>query len=210
MNSPTPFAEAALALDADFLELKKLGDEIATLDVDCDEGMDRAKKLLGKFGSCGDRIGARLGTLSKTLEAARAGAEAVAAVVGERANRVLERQAASDRLLEEFQTLGSRANALVASIGELPEWNAGALSDSDRQRWLSEIPRFQATIDGLLDDARKLREATRLANMRSLERDAQALAKALVTARRRLQSLAGDEGGGDDDGDFSESRPTVH
>ncbi len=206
-NAPTPFAEAALALNADFTELQQLGDDIATLNVDSDEGMDRARKLLGRFGECGDRIGTRLSTLAKTLEASRAGAEAIAAVVSERAQRVLARQAESERLLTEFQALGGRANTLVSSIGQLPEWNGGELTETDRQQWMGQIPRLQESIDGLLGDARTLRDATRTANMHSLERDAQALTKALVSARRRLGSIAGDS---DDGVSEEEIQPTVH
>lgn len=210
MNPPSPFAEAALLLDADFAELMRLGNAIATLAVESDEEMDRARKLLGQFGECGDRLGTRLVTLSKTLESVRADAESIAAVVGERAQQVLARQVESERLLGEFQTLGARANELVTTIGKLPECEGAPLTDEDRQRWLKEIPRFHSLIDGLLGDARKLREATRAANMRSLERDAQALAKALVAARRRLSSVAGEglnagPGEGEDD-----SHRTIH
>ena len=48
LKPPTPFAQAALALDADFNELKPLGDETVTLAVDSNEGMDPERKRLGR------------------------------------------------------------------------------------------------------------------------------------------------------------------
>jgi hypothetical protein len=108
----SPFGLAALALDAEFVELERLSGQIERIAIESDSGLERAQSLLIKFAECGQRVADGVIAFSKALQDAHVRAEKAGQTVWARAAVVRERQEETDRMLERFQML----SALVGKI----------------------------------------------------------------------------------------------
>lgn len=195
MNSPnkkddrniSEFFQSAAALDADFAELERLGGQLDRLEIDSDNGLEQAQKRLARFSECGERIGTGIMALAKALDETRARAEKLAEVVRARAVVVQERQNETQRLLMRFQSLGELAKKINATIAGLKKpVKKGELTDDEKALLSQHMPEIDSKLGMLLDEARKLREDARKVNMKALERNAETLSQALLSARRQL------------------------
>lgn len=183
------FAEAALKLDSDFIELDQLSGQLERLDLNSDSGLERAKEILGKFGECGARIGDGVQKLAKELEEARIRAEKAAGTVAARAEQVQERQQAHDRLSERFHNLTEMVRKVSALIAELKKAEGEKMSDEEKAIVTQRLPEFESQLTLLVDEAQKLKNEAQEANMKTLVRNADSLSQTLLSAKRKISSL---------------------
>jgi chromosome segregation ATPase len=184
------FAESALQLDSDFLELERLSGQLERLDVNSDSGLDKAREILAKFGECGNRIGSGVQKLAKELEEARVRAEKAAELVAQRANVVQERQQIQDRLSEKFHTLTEMVRKVSQLIGQLKKAEGETMSDDERTQLAQQLPGFDSQLSVLVDEAMKLKVEAQEANMKTLMKNADSLSQTLLSAKRKLGTLS--------------------
>jgi hypothetical protein len=182
----SPFGVAALELDADFVELERLSGQLERLSIESESGLERAQRLLVKFGECGQRIGEGVTRFSKALEEAHARAEKAAQAVAVRAVAVKERRQESDELLERFRVLGTMVGEITAFLARYRKPPGNALSAEERHSIARQIPEIDARLGTLIDEAAKLKTDAQRSRMRGLERDADSLGQTLLSARRKL------------------------
>ena len=176
------FAQSALTLDQDFLQLESLGKQLDEADLETEFGLNQAKKLLAHYGECGERIGAEIQALAKALEDARIQAEDGAARVANRAVLIQKRYDEKEGLLRRFQSLGEMARTLTQSVNQLTQDGRVALTE--------HLPELQGNLDALLEDAKKIRSEAQQSKMKSLEKDAEAFAQMLASVRNRLKNAS--------------------
>jgi hypothetical protein len=183
------FAQAALALDADFEQLERLSGELDRLAIDSDSGLERAKALLLRFGECGQRIGDEMQALARSLEEARTRAEASANRVAERAAAIQKRQIEADRLLQRFQALSEMVRKVTEAAGALQQSLKKDASDEERRALIRNLPELDSKLGVLIDEAFKIRQDAQEANLKTLHRNADSLGQTLQSVRRKLGSL---------------------
>jgi hypothetical protein len=184
------FGQAALALDNEFSELERLGAQIDKLVITSDSGLERSRQLLAKFGECGQRIAEGVQTLAKTLEDARARAEKAAMLVTARAGKVEERHHESERMFERFRVLGESVRKVTGAVASLKKPKGEKLSEDEKTQLPKQLGQFDGQLADLIEQAQALKDDARTANMKSLERNADALGQSLQSARRKLKSIS--------------------
>ena len=185
----SPFGLAAVALDADFVELERLGSQIERLEFDSDSGLERAQRLLARFAETGQRIAEGVVAFSKTLEEARVRAERAAQVVSARAVLVKERQNEAGRMLERFSLLSETVGKISGMLASFKKPAGDVVSAEDRAYIQRQIPDIDRQLGALLDEVLKLKAEARSSKMRSLENSADSLGQTLTSARRKLSEL---------------------
>lgn len=185
----SPFAQAALALDDDFAQLERLSGEIDRLAIDTDNGLDRAKLLLVRFGECGERVGQNIQALATALSESQKRAEKAAQSVSARAALVQERQQEANRLLERFQGLGEMVRKVTEAVVQLQNPAKGALSPEEKALLVKHLPELNEKLGVLADEAFKIKDEARESKMKALEKDADALGQSMQAMRRKLSSL---------------------
>jgi hypothetical protein len=176
----SPFAQAALALDQDFAELDRLSGQLERLPLESDQDFDYARKLLARFGECGERIGPKVQALAQSLEDARARAEHASQVVTERATLIQERQKASGDLISRFQALSGQAAALTEAMTRLQ-----GLGQDELQLRLSVVG---GELDSLIALVTQVENDAREAGLKGLSKNAEAVRQSIQAARLKLGS----------------------
>src|SRR4051812_34657055 len=84
----SPLAQAALSLDEEFNRLVQLGGELERAPIETDNGLERARLLLQRFGETGERLGENIQALAQALAEAQARAQITTQAVAARAQLV--------------------------------------------------------------------------------------------------------------------------
>lgn len=187
----SPFGQAALNLDNDFMLLTRLSQEITLLSIDSDKGLDQARKLLVRFGECGERVGAGLQALARTMEESRQQAEEATRLVAERANEIQSRHQKTEQLVARFQSLGEMVHKVNLMMLNIQKPAGAELSDDERHLLLQNVPVLDSKLQVLVDEAVQIKEDAQSANMKDLERKAHSLGQSLLSARRKLTTFVG-------------------
>ncbi len=180
------FVTSALALDADFSEMERLADQLESLSIESEYGFDQSCKLLTRFGSCGERIGNGIQILAKELETARVRAEASAARVAVILEQVQKRKQANDKLTERFQTLGEMVKTVNASVVNL----TAKVDGTEKETLKTHLPTITAQLSVLMDEANRLKEDSKNANLKQMEKNAFALGQSLLSVKNKIATLA--------------------
>jgi hypothetical protein len=187
----SPFAHSALTLDEDFGELDRVAAQLERLDLDTENGLDQARKLLVRFTECGNRIGEGVQALAKALDEARTRAEKSAESVSQRAAMVQARQQEAQKLVDRFTQLAETVRKVTAAVGELQKSAEGGLAEEGRALLIKNLTGIDAQLDTLSNEAGKLRADAREARQKTLEKNADALEQSLQSVRRKLSALVG-------------------
>lgn len=182
----SPFGQASLALDQDFSELERLAGEIERMEIQTDNGFERAKKLLGHFGETGERIGSGVQAMARELEAARARAEAAATIVSAKAAAIQQRQIQENEMSERFNALGEMVRKVTTSMAQLQKPAGTTLSEEERNLLTQHLPEMDSRLGMLVDEARKLQADAEAIQLKSMVKNADAMAQSLDAARRKL------------------------
>jgi len=188
----SPFAQAALALDADFVELERLSGQIDRIAIESDSGLERVQQLLVKFAECGQRVADGVIVFSRALQEAHARAEQAGQIVSARAALVRERQQETDRMLERFHMLSDMVAKITMLLVPFKKPAGTVMSADDRVLIKRQIPEIDGQLGTLIDEALKLRTDAQRSQMRTLERDAASLGHTLMAARSRLNEIMKD------------------
>lgn len=189
----TPFGEAALALDQEFAALEKLAQKLERLSLQTDQGVERAVSLINEAEEARGRLVANMQTMATALEDARAKSEAAIRTISERAVTINERQRTTESLMQRFQDLGSMVRQINTAIAQMKPAE-GAMAAEQRALLEQSLPEFNAQMNILVEEAKKLMNEASAANLRSIESNADALRQALDAARQRLNLLASPAG----------------
>lgn len=184
------FGEAALALDAEFAEFERLAREIERLSIGSDKGLERGRTLLVEIDSCNERMALGMQGLSRTLDEARQRSEDAAKLVCERALEIQTRHREAEAMMERFKALGEMVKQINVAVTSLKNQNSADVTDEDRAVIESRMPDFNTQMGILVEEARKLMEDAREANMKDLERNADSLRQSLQSARHKLNLIA--------------------
>src|SRR5262245_4008735 len=141
----SPFGLAALALDAEFVELERLSGQIERIAIESDSGLERAQSLLIKFAESGQRVADGVIAFSKALQDAHVRAEKAGQTVSARAAVVRERQEETDRMLERFHMLNALVGKITALLAPFKKPAGQILSTDDRALIKRQIPRSTAS-----------------------------------------------------------------
>jgi chromosome segregation ATPase len=175
-DSLSPFGSLAVKLDCDFSELERLSGQIQRLDIDSENGLDRAVKLLGQFAQHGQSITEGIQDFSKSLQAARESSEKAAALVFERALLIQQRKQEQEQLQEKLGQLGLKVKQVsetLANQSPLPE----QIESLD-----SYLAEFMTEVQAIKDEASRTK-------LKGIERNAESLFGTLQSARRKLNAL---------------------
>lgn len=214
LKPQSAFGQSALELDSDFAEMERLAAELQRLDIETESGLERARKLLTRFSECGQRVGTGVPVLARTLEEARGRAEKAAETVFARAGDIQKRQQEADRLLERFNSLGEMVGKINAMVTQLRKPGGAKLSDEERAMIARHMPEINVQLGKLIDEARKLKEDSHAANMKSLEKNAESLLQSMQAMSRKLNGIAeiaaGPSGGAPDPEQGPGRPPELH
>lgn len=186
LKNLSAFGQAALTLDSDFTELEQLSGQLERLDIDSDNGLERGRQLLGRFGECGSRIGEGVQGLATNLEASRARAEAAAGTVAVRAAMIQARVELSEAMLKKFSALGEMVRGVTVAMGTVKKLTSSELSYEDRTMLLKHLADLDTQLALLIAEARVLKDEARAVNLKTIERNADSLGQSLDAARRKL------------------------
>lgn len=184
------FAQAALALDKEFLQIERLARELERLSKPSDKGMERAQTLLVEVDASRQRLASQMKVFVHALEAARQRNEAAQSLIAERAAMVEERQREGERLLERFRNLAGMVGQITAASAQVQNINMSELSSDKHAALLSHLPQLGEQLGVLIDEATRLMHDSRLAHSKVLEKNADSLRQRLQSLRQRLSSSA--------------------
>jgi chromosome segregation ATPase len=181
-NRDSPLVKSVFALDNYLTELERVGTRINSTDLTSDFDLEYIQKLMTRFAECGQGISEEVTNLSTRLQEAQARAEAVAQGVSKQAELLNVRRNEQNEKMEEFRILGEKVRDLNAVMSGFRE---------DRAKLASNIPAFEAQLDGLIEDLQNLRKSARDSRMKALEKNAESLVQSLQAARKKLSDLSG-------------------
>jgi len=182
----SPFGEAAVALDGEFLALEKVARELERLTIDSDKGLDRGKMLLQEADAFRERLTSRMQALASTLEEARSRNEQAAVTIAEKAGALKVRQQTSDLMLERYRALGELVKKAGEAIAQIRQTGTAELPPEQKALLMSKIPAFNDQLGILVEQARALMTDAHAANMKNLERNVDSLRQSIQAARHRL------------------------
>lgn len=189
-KSASPFAQAALALDSYASELERISNEITNLNIESDNGFERARRLLEKSEGVGKNIGEGMQTLTVSLEDLRQRIENSAQRVTASAVVVEQRHQLTEQLMERLRGLGEMAGKVTVTIDGLRLPKSHVLSEEDKNFISQSIPAFSSQLGVLVDEAYRLKQDAASANMKNLERNSDSLRQTLQSARNHLNLLS--------------------
>lgn len=184
----SPFGQAALALDGDFVLFERLSTELESLSLNSEKGLERARALLLQFGECGTRIGDGMQVLSTELMAAQQRTEKAAQLVSQKALEVQQRQGETEGLLTRFKTLGDMVKQVTTLVGQLKQPDAD-ITPEQQQVLATRLPEINGQLGILVDEAKKLMDDAHKANLKTLESNADSLRQSLAATRHRLNQF---------------------
>lgn len=185
------FAQAAMALDADFTTLAVTSAELERLDIQSDAGLKRGKILLARFAECGQRVGANIQALSGALNQAQADASGAAKIVSDKAAAIQERQQHEDSLLHRFNFLNETLRKFNEAVTKLRDLSKGEGGTGGEGAFIAEhVPGLSAKLGELVEEVGKIEADAKAANMKTLQKDANSLGQSMQSMRRKLESLA--------------------
>lgn len=189
IKNPSPLVKAVLALDAHFSNLLRLGERIESLEMKSNFDYEQAQGHLEHFAKAGQGVSEEVVVLAQALAEVRARAEAVAAAVAERAERVNERQGLVQAKMREFMELGEQVRELNFSLQESRQPEGAILTDEDRERYRAQLARFDERVRPLIEKAEALRKEGQDSRIRELEQGADSLGQKLKAVSQKLSSL---------------------
>ena len=173
----TPFFQSACALDQSFIQLSTLSRQLEACDLETEFGMNQARKMLQKFGECGQQVGEEIQILAKNLEQARKTAEEAAKKVSERALAVQKRHEENESMVSRFQVLGEHVRKVTVSIPQM-----------DKAAFAQQIPELISQLEMLFEESCKIKNDAKVANLKNLEKNAGSLGQTLKSLRNQLSS----------------------
>lgn len=189
IKNPSPLVKAVLALDTHFSNLLRLGERIESLEMKSNFDYEQAQGHLEHFAKAGQGVSEEVVVLAQALAEVRARAEAVAAAVAERAERVNERQGLVQAKMREFMELGEQVRELNFSLQESRQPEGAILTDEDRERYRAQLARFDERVRPLIEKAEALRKEGQDSRIRELEQGADSLGQKLKAVSQKLSSL---------------------
>lgn len=150
---------------------------------------EQAQGHLEHFAKAGQGVSEEVVVLAQALAEVRARAEAVAAAVAERAERVNERQGLVQAKMREFMELGEQVRELNFSLQESRQPEGAILTDEDRERYRAQLARFDERVRPLIEKAEALRKEGQDSRIRELEQGADSLGQKLKAVSQKLSSL---------------------
>ncbi len=184
----SPFAQLALKLDQDFGALERLSGQIERLDIETDNGLEQALKLLGQFAKHGESISAGIQDFAGVLDQSRARAEQAAAIVSERAALVQKRHQEQSELQGRFNQLAAKVQEVNASLSAMKKPD-GAFTEAEKAQLTERLQAMDAHLGVFVEEAGTLRAEADRANLKKLGRNAESLQGTLIAARTRLSSV---------------------
>lgn len=188
-KSVSSFAQSALDLDSKFSELERLSGEFASVMIESDSGLDRARRLLAQFGECGQQVGDGVQVLARELEGTRARAEKAAQVVSNRVTSFQERQKETELMFSRLQALGGRVREVTERVALLKGPGGGELKVENIDLVGKHLPELTGELEILIGEAQKLKLDARSANMKNLETNVDSLGQTLKAACGRLSAF---------------------
>lgn len=185
-----PLAQLAFELEEDFSELQRLSEQIETMSIESEGGMNHARKLMGKFGECGTRIGEGVQSLAKLLDDSRGRAEKAAELVATRAVDMQKKQERSDKMFERFRSLVERVQELTSAVAELKKPVGTEYSAAEKEYLQKRLGELDPQLGELIEQTRLLKVEAHEARLASLEKNADSLAQSLQSARGKLGTFA--------------------
>lgn len=186
---PSPLLEAATTLDNHFSEMARLSARIETADLQSDSDIEQIKKLMILFTECAQGVSTGLVALSHSLNEARAGAEASATIVSNRAEELDALQTQRQTKLEAFRLLGEKVQGLTASLMDLKNPEGDPKSAENRAKISLRLSDLESQLGPLIDEAQHIKAEAQSAKMTSLEQDAHSLKQSLLALNNKLGTL---------------------
>lgn len=184
----TSFGEAALVLDAEFVELERLAEKIDRLSLQTEQGPKRTAEVIQEALESHKRLVQGMIRMGECLEEARARSEKSMTMIGQKANALEEHKNATERLSRRFAALGEMVHEISAVIANIKP-NTEQANEEERAVLARVLPEFNEKMDVLVKEAIQLMHEARAANIKLIESSADSLRQTLEVARRRLNAF---------------------
>lgn len=185
------FARAALALDVRFEEFCRLAAELELVPTDSDTGLERARILLKDLAECRESFTPASQDMAKALEDARQRTATAAELVEIKEQAVQNRVAHVDQMLSRYRLLGDTVRRVTTAVAELKQSPEGGLSAAERSLLASKMPEINSQMAIVVDEAKRLMDDARAANMKILERNCDSLRQSVQASIHRFSQLSG-------------------
>lgn len=184
------FARAALALDVRFEEFCRLADELERVSTESDTGLERARILLKDLAECRESFTPASQDMARALEDARQRTAAAAEMVEIKEQAVQNRVAHVDQMLSRYRLLGDTVRRVTTAVSELKQSPEGGLSAAERSLLASKMPEINSQMAIVVDEAKRLMDDARAANMKILERNCDSLRQSVQASIHRFSQLS--------------------
>lgn len=182
----TPFGRIALKLDKEFAELADVSERISRANLETDNGLDEAVKILTKAAQYGQSLAETMHAFSAALQGARDKAEADMKVVAERGQLIQQRRQRQDELEGKLNRLKAEVRTAGSSLAAPAAPAKGDLSEDDKRRIAAQLESLQAPLAGFIEAARAIKAEAAGANFRRLERQCDAMIDSLQASRQKI------------------------
>jgi hypothetical protein len=182
----TPFGRAALKLAQEFSELSRVGDQMSRADVESDNGLDEAVKILNRAAQHGESLAVAMQEFSASLNEARDQAEAATKLVAESAQRIQERRQQQEQIQEKLTQLKEDVKNAGTNLAAFEMPAKAPLTEDDKKRIAEQLERIQEPITRFIEAAQRIKEEAAGQNFKRLERQADSIIDSLQASRRKI------------------------
>lgn len=185
----SPFGQLALKLDQDFAGLERLAQQIERLDINTDNGLEHAIKLMGQFAQYGQGISEGIQHFAKALDESRARSEEAANLVAARAVEIQKRKEEHGLIEAKFNQLGAKVQVVNEGLMQMKRPTGEDLDPAARAEINEKLKEMDAHLGVFVEEAKNLKEEAESANMKKIGRDAESLHGTLLSARSKLSTI---------------------
>jgi hypothetical protein len=181
----TPFGRIALKLDRELSDLARAGEEMATVNLESDRGLDEGLKILQRVALGGETLNSVMQEFAASLQETRDKAEAAMKLVAGRAQVIQERRQRENELQERLDALKQTVKEAGATLAEAAQ--PGRLDEAGKRRIKEQLEAVQAPLARCVADAQALKAEANGGRFARVERQADAMIDSLNATRRKIE-----------------------
>lgn len=185
-DSESRLTQTAATLDAEIARFEQLVKELDTSSITSEKTLHRAAGKLEESAAIQQRLGSALQAFAEAMQEMQERQQRCVEATREAAQRVEQRFAGRNALLQRVQALGERAREINAPVAAAMAPSAGEDAAPDTTKVLSSLEAVLALTASAIDEADAVQRAAKDEEWSDIERDTGNLKQQLQSVRNKV------------------------
>lgn len=187
----SPLGLHALELDAHFLELQRLSEQIEQTSLDSDSDFQLAVKLLTKFTDKAMGIEEVVKQFSKCLEEARENSNHAVKIVSEKAQLIQQRKQQKENIQEQLNELGNRVREVISALATFNKAQTETPDGEQKISLTEKLRSIESQLGEFIEEAQTIKDQAHQIKFKDASRSAESLHATLQNAKNKLSNAIG-------------------